>query len=130
MNRAPAFLLYAKDWFDFKVKRMSREAQSVYMDILCYMWKDSKDQYSISKDKKSLAKVLGLSNLKFEKILTEIQNNSDPLFEENETHYISKRLKEEALKQQEHSLQKSIAGKVGMEKRWGKKNNGSYTPIT
>jgi len=50
MNRPPAFQFYPKDWFDFKVQRMSLAAQGAYLKLLCFMWTDSKDQCSIPDD--------------------------------------------------------------------------------
>jgi len=117
MGKAPAFQFYVKDWFDYKVMRMSYEAQGVYMRILAYMWKDSPDQCSISKDEKLLARCLGISLNKLRKNLQEMKNPSGALFTEDEKRFYSKRLREEAEKQSQFRDLCSIAGKKSAEKR-------------
>ena len=68
-DRPPAFLFYAKDWLDWRVLRMSDAAQGVYIRLLAFMWKDSKDQCSIPNDDAQIAKALGKSEKKWMKTL-------------------------------------------------------------
>lgn len=111
MNRPPAFQFYPKDWDDFKVQRMTHEAQGIYIRILCFMWKDSRDQCSILNDDKAIAKSLGVSIRKWLSIKKEIQYKNDPLLKENDTKLISIRLKKEARKLREYRKKQSEKGK-------------------
>jgi len=121
-NRAPAFQFYPKDWLDFKVQRMSYEAQGVYLKILCFMWNDSNDQCSISTVVQPLSKALGLSVHKCNTILKEIQEENEPIFEEKDGRYISSRLKAERKKQDKYRSAQSKKGKKSAELR---RNRGS-----
>jgi len=110
---------------------MTYEAQGIYMRILAYMWKDSKDQYSIPKNEIELSRMLGISKQKMKKNLAQIQKKDDSIFEETNTCYVSKRLREEVKKQKAFAEKKSEAGKKGMEKRWhGKDNRKDNSVIT
>ena len=122
MNRSPAFQFYPADWFDFRVTRMSYEAQGIYMRILAYMWKDSPDQCSLLNDDKMIAKSLGISISKWKKNRTLIFQKGDPILLENETHLISLRLQHEALKQKQYRELQSKKGNLSVQARF---NRGS-----
>jgi len=126
LNKPPAFQFYPKDWFDYKVMRMSYEAQGVYIRILSHMWKDSEDMCSFPKNVKSVCKILGISTRKWTKIYNELQKHHDPIFIENEHRFISKRLQGEAIKLMQYRELASKGGKKSAVKRWGKKGKGTY----
>ncbi|MCK4792792.1 MAG: DUF1376 domain-containing protein, partial [Desulfobacteraceae bacterium] len=91
MNRPPAFQFYPKDWMDFKVQRMSYEAQGIYMKMLCFMWNDSRDQCSMPNDDIIISKSLGITQKRWMKIREEIFYKNDPIFKINGNKIISKR---------------------------------------
>jgi len=99
MEKAPAFQFYPKDWLDYKVMRMSYEAQGVYIRMLCHIWKDTPTQYSIKNNSLDLSQILGIKEKKFLKIFQEIQREGDPIFQEMDGMLISKRLRKEKEKQ-------------------------------
>lgn len=99
--KSPAFQFYPGDWLDYKVLRMSYEAQGVYIRLLCHIWRDTKTQYSIHNDPDMLARILGLKKTKFSKIFSEIQWPGDPIFLENGDSIVSARLKKEKEKQED-----------------------------
>lgn len=115
--KAPALQFYPKDALDIKVTRMSDAAQGVYWRLLWNMWAHTKTQFSIKKCEKNLSKTLGISKHKFKKYFQEIQNIDDPIFIEENGYYVSKRLKEEKLKQVEWRRKSSIGGKHSAETR-------------
>jgi len=83
---------------DFKVQRISYEAQGIYMKMLCFMWNDSKDQCSIPNDDRVIYKSLGITEKKWLKVKEEIFYKNDPIFLTNGTKIISKRLRKEIKK--------------------------------
>lgn len=122
MNRAPAFQFYPKDWFDFKVQRMSLAAQGAYFKLLCFIWKDSKDQCSILDNNDLLARAIGTTVEQWLELRNELQHASEPLFEEKMGRLLSARLHEEALKQRKYRKQQAIKGKLSAQQRF---NRGS-----
>lgn len=122
MNRPPAFQFYPKDWLDFKVQRMSFAAQGVYMKLLCYMWNDSRTQYSILNDDNLLAQAIGLKIEDFLQIKLEIQNKKNPVLVEKNGYLISERLKHEALKQRKYRKLQAEKGLKSAQQRF---NRGS-----
>lgn len=116
MNRSPAFQFYPKDWFDYRVRRMSKEARGCYIDLLAYIWKDTKTQYCIKNDLRSMKKILNLTPKRFKKVWAEIQWEGDPIFETDNGFLVSNRLKKEKLKQDENRRKRQEAAK----KRWDK----------
>jgi len=111
MNKAPAFQFYPKDWMDFKVQRMSYEAQGIYMKLLCFMWNDSKDQCSILNDDNLISKSLGISKKKWLKIKEEFFYKNDPIFLLNGNKIISPRLRKEIRKIRTYKKQQAEKGK-------------------
>ena len=112
MNRPPAFQFYPKDWLDFKVQRMSFEAQGVYMKLLCFMWNDSRDQCSLPDDDEMIARALGATAEHWLKLRGEIQRENDPIFEQKKGRLVSKRLREEATKQRGYRQMQAAKGKL------------------
>jgi len=125
IEKMPYFPFYPKDWFDVKVQRMSFEAQGIYLKILCFMWKDSKNQSSISSDPKFLSKALGINIKKYNKIIEEIQHKNDPIFSEKNEKYYSLRLAKERRKYLKWKRQCSEAGKRGAKERWRRYNEAN-----
>ncbi len=122
MNRPPAFQFYPSDWFDFKVQRMSLTAQGAYIKLLCFMWKDSKDQCSILDNDTAIASALGTTVEQWLKLRAEMQVEDDSLFEQKSGKLLSKRLAFEVAKQKEYREMQSKKGKASAEQRF---NRGS-----
>lgn len=117
-QRLEWFPFFPKDWMDFRVLRMSLEAQGAYIRLLCHCWNDSPDQASIPADLKQIAKVLGVSKTKAKKILSEFSQNGDPIFIEKGGRYFSKRLAEEKYRGDKLREKRSLAGSKGASARW------------
>jgi uncharacterized protein YdaU (DUF1376 family) len=117
MNRPPAFQFFPKDWLDFKVQRMSLAAQGAYMKVLCFMWKDSKDQFSILDNNDLLARAIGTTVEQWLELRQEIQQSCDPILEEKDGRLLSARLREEATKQRKYRRQQSEKGKRSAQQR-------------
>jgi uncharacterized protein YdaU (DUF1376 family) len=115
-------MFYPKDWWDFKVRRMSVAARGAYWDIISMMWKDSKDQYSIIDNDNLLAQAIGISVEEWMKLRQEIQRDFDPILQEKNGRLISTRLKKAVAEQRRHRKKQSIKGKKSAEKR---RNRGS-----
>lgn len=134
MNRPPAFQFYPKDWLDFRVQRMSLAAQGAYVKVLCFMWKDSKDQCSILDDDKAIATAIGVPCEDWLKLRAEIQFKGDEILKVREgtpRYLCSERLKREAEKQRKYAETQAENGKRGAEKRWGKQDSDGHSdPIS
>ena len=122
MNRAPAFQFYPKDWLDFRVQRMSLEAQGAYLKLLCFMWADSDDQCSVIDNNDLLARAIGTTVETWLKLRTEIQCESDQIFEEKRGRLVSARLRHEAGKQRKYQKLQAEKGKRSAQIRF---NRGS-----
>ena len=109
---------------------MSFAAQGVYFRLLCHMWSDSKNYCSIEKNSAGIARLLGVTEPESNQLLTEIQHEGDPLFQERGGKYISKRLKSVRAQQVAYRKAKSDAGKKGMESRYQKDNTVITPPLT
>ena len=114
MNKSPSFQFYPKDWLDYKVIRMSYEAQGVYIRLLSHIWMDTKTQYKIKDDPEMIRKVLGLTKKKFLKIFQEIQWRDDPIFAKRDGCLVSERLK----KEKENQVIRYEKRKQAADKRW------------
>jgi uncharacterized protein YdaU (DUF1376 family) len=122
MNRAPAFQFYPKDWFDFRVQRMSLAAQGAYLRLLCFMWVDSHNQCSIIDNNELLARAIGTTVEQWLELRAEIQCESDPIFEEKSGCLVSARLRLEASKQRKYRESQAEKGKRSAQQRF---NRGS-----
>jgi len=117
VNRPPAFQFYPKDWLDFRVQRMSLAAQGAYIKILCFMWTDSGNQYSIIDNNELLARAIGTRVEQWLQLRVEIQCESDPIFEEKNWHLVSARLRHEARKQRNYRQLQAEKGKRSAQQR-------------
>ncbi len=117
MNRPPAFQFFPKDWLDFKVQRMSLAAQGAYIKLLCFMWKDSKDQFSILDNNDLLARAIGTTVEQWVELRQQIQQDGEPILEEKDGRLVSARLKEEATKQRNYRKKQSDKGKLSAQQR-------------
>jgi len=117
VNRPPAFQFFPKDWLDFKVQRMSLAAQGAYMKLLCFMWKDSKNQFSIIDNNDLLARAIGTTVEQWLELRQEIQQSCEPILEEKDGRLLSARLKEEVTKQRKYRKRQSEKGKQSAQQR-------------
>lgn len=127
MNRAPAFQFYPKDWFDFKVQRMSLKARGAYLQILCFMWNDSKDQCSIIDDNELISKALGIQFEEWVPLRGEMQVTGSPLFYEKKGKLYSDRLKRESMKQRNYRQLQHLKGVLSAKARLNR-GSGSAQP--
>ena len=119
MGKAPSFQFYPKDWLtDPDVVCMSMAQKGAYITLICYCWKEDK----LPNNPDYIRKLLG--NIPKWKTLW---NGIKHKFEIRGDYLIHPRLEKERIKQEEHRRKKSIAGKIGMEKRWGKPHNNDNT---
>ena len=119
MGKAPAFQFYPKDWLtDPDVVCMSMAQKGAYITLICYCWKEDK----LPNNPDYIRKLLG--NIPKWKTLW---NGIKHKFEIRGNYLVHPRLEKERIKQEEHRRKKSIAGKIGMEKRWGKSDNNHNT---
>jgi len=89
-------MFYPKDWLsEPKINSLSYEHQGMYMQLLCMMWVGSKDQCSCESAPKRIAKLLGIPKAKAAKLIAELQNRHEPMFEEVDDRYVSSRLQKE-----------------------------------
>jgi hypothetical protein len=123
-GRAPAFMLYAKDWRDRKVRRLSLAAQGAYIAILADMWADSDDQCSIPFAPDWLARSLAVDGDAMALLLTEVLDPRDPLLlvedREGVQYLVSKRLRKEREALSAKRKARSTSGKKGAKARWGR----------
>jgi hypothetical protein len=132
MNRPPAFQFYPRDWRDFRVQRMSYHARGIYIELLGFMWADSRDCCSLIDDDALIARALGVAVEEWLTARKEIQWESDPIFLTKKGNLISARLRKEFTKLKQFRKQCSAAGRKGMESRWksaSPENNVAITPV-
>ena len=110
---------------------MSYEAQGIYIKILCFMWKDSKDQCSIRNDDSEISNALGISKKKWLRIRAEILRNGDPILGQKKDKLISKKLQKISKKMKEYRKKQAEKGKKSGLTRGAtvkqRLNNGSTT---
>ena len=112
MGKAPAFQFYPKDWLtDPDVVCMSMAQKGAYITLICYCWREDK----LPNNPDYIRKLLG--NVPKWKTLW---NGIKHKFEVQGDYLVHPRLEKEKIKQEEYRRKKSIAGKIGMEKRWNK----------
>lgn len=127
-NRAPAFQFFAADWFDIRVMRMNFFSQGVYIRILAHMWKDSKDQCSISSNLNEMEHVLSLSTDEVTRVFGEIQWPGDPILVEKEGRFISRRLQRTKRQMVENRRAKAAAGKKGAAVTNSRRGSADFLP--
>ena len=132
-NKPPAFQFYPKDWLsDADVICMTFAQKGAYITLLCYCWLEGQ----LPNNDDYIRKLLG-NVPKWKSLWSGIKHK----FEVEGDFLVQPRLEYERMKQEEYRKKKSVAGKKGMEKRWGKhpkvdntdtkllltKNNSSFT---
>ena len=132
-NKPPAFQFYPKDWLsDADVICMTFAQKGAYITLLCYCWLEGQ----LPNNDDYIRKLLG-NVPKWKSLWNGIKHK----FEVEGDFLVQPRLEYERMKQEEYRKKKSVAGKKGMEKRWGKhpkvdntdtkllltKNNSSFT---
>ena len=111
MDKAPAFQFYPKDWLtDPDVVCMSMAQKGAYITLICYCWREDKLPNNEDYIRKLLCNVPKWKTL---------WNGIKHKFEIQGDYLLHPRLEKEKIKQEEYRNKKSIAGKIGMEKRWG-----------
>lgn len=113
MNKAPAFQFYPADYLaDMRVRMLSWASRGLYMDLLCYCWREG----WIPSDESAIAQLCNCHDLAIiEPCLSLFDSHP-----EDEKKLIHKRLDSERKKQLVHSNERSTTGKKGAEARWGK----------
>lgn len=101
---------------------MSFAAQGAYLKLLCYMWKDSRDQCSIADNDELIARGLGTSVDTWMRFRSEIQNESDPILASENGCLVSRRLQAEASKQRKYRKLQALKGTLSAQRR---SNRGS-----
>ena len=119
MDKAPSFQFYPKDWLsDPDVVCMTFAQKGAYITLLCYCWRVGK----LHNNDDYIRKLLG-NVPKWKSLWNGIKHK----FEVKGDYLVHPRLEKEKLKQEEYRLKKSIAGKIGMEKRWSESGNNHNT---
>lgn len=99
------------------------------MRILCFMWKDSKDQCSILNNDDMVSQALGISKQKWLRNKKEILFDGDPILKKKRNKLISKRLQLESQKMMEYRQMQAEKGRKSALTRGTKVkqrlNNGS-----
>lgn len=103
MNKAPWFPFYPKDWLDYRVLRMSLQAQGAYIRLLAHMWVDSPDGCSLPLKPADLKKILAISNHHWTKVWAELMPKDDPIFTIEDNRIVSMRLRKEKAEQENRS---------------------------
>lgn len=109
---------------------MSLAAQGAYIKILCFMWKDSEDQCSIIDDDRAIATAIGVPCQTWKDLRNEIQFPGDPILMKEGRVLRSRRLQQEAEKQQNYAIRQAEKGKQGARKRWQKLDSHSHSTGT
>ncbi|MCG8381822.1 MAG: DUF1376 domain-containing protein [Gammaproteobacteria bacterium] len=126
-NKDPAFPFYASDVLsDMKVMLMSNQEFGCYMKLLCHCWIEG----AIPNDSKKIAKLCGEHSSAMTELWQEMWDTIKECFKthpDDESLLVSPRLEKERQKRKDFKKERSEAGKLGAESRWGKKKakNGS-----
>lgn len=107
---SPAFQFYPADYLaDMRVRMLSWAGRGLYMDLLCYCWREG----YIPADSSAIAQLSGCHD-------SAIIESCLALFEPSENgRLIHPRLEKEREKQAEYSKGRVEAGHKGAKKRWG-----------
>lgn len=109
--KSPAFQFYPADYLsDMKVRMLSWPSKGVYMDLLCYCWREE----WIPNDSSAIAQLCGCHDIAIIEPCMKLFD-VDP---ENASKLTHKRLNEERIKQQEFREERVESGKRGANKRW------------
>lgn len=107
-DRAPAFQFYVRDWLaDLALRKCSREARSIWIDALCYMWLEDEKGVLRCNSFEELCLIFGDSPL-VDSFIRELITHKVCDFEKPAT-LINRRMK----KEQELSEKRSEIGRSG-----------------
>jgi hypothetical protein len=113
----PAFLFYSKDWIEGTAEYMPEE-KGVYIDLLCFQHQRG----GIPNNTERLAKMVGLSIEKFEKIWSVISEH----FEPNGDRLVNRKLNQVMTERSEKSKINTITGTFAGMLRLGNFNKKTY----
>ena len=113
MKRPPAFMFYPADYLsDMRVRMLSWASRGLYMDLLCYCWREG----WIPSDSSAIAQLCHCQDLAIvEPCLALFDSHPD-----DPAKLVHRRLVEERNAQIERSEERAKAGKKGSEARWNK----------
>ena len=111
MNRPPAFQFYPEKWLAHTL-RLSAVAYRVYHRMLCWMWNESDNQYTIPSDPEFISVALNLPREEVEQALREIQYPRMELLKKYNDFFVSNGLKKSKNVQQEKREKSSYAGRL------------------
>jgi uncharacterized protein YdaU (DUF1376 family) len=120
--KSPAFQWYPSDWLsDMKVRMLSWESRGLYIDLLCYCWREG----WIPADSSAIAQLCNCHGLAIIEPCLELftPHPNDP------KKLIHKRLDAEREKQKAFSDERKSSGIKGAQKRWGKNSSAIKQPI-
>ncbi len=115
--KTPAFQFYPADYLaDMRVRMLSFAARGLYVDLLCYCWREG----WIPADSSAIAQLSGCHD-------PAIVEACIALFEPGKEpgKLIHKRLEDERAKQEKHRLERKEAGAKGAKKRWHQRGDSS-----
>jgi uncharacterized protein YdaU (DUF1376 family) len=118
INRPPFFPLFVDDFSaDDKVEAMDTEEVGAYVLLLCKAWKQTLPG-TLPADDRLLSKWARVTSQKWKVIKDSVM--SPFILEEGRWH--QKRMKDEWARMERRSKLRATAGKLGMQKRWGRVN--------
>ncbi|MBA0089140.1 MAG: hypothetical protein HRJ53_29470 [Acidobacteria bacterium Pan2503] len=136
MNKPPAFQFYAKDWRSSRtVQLMSMEDRGVYIDLLCAAWNSDEPGTLVLPVAGFNPRTVRSFLLRWPKTFLYSGCESDPnltpteaerRLKSNRKHaelglkFTNPKLHQQWVETLQYSQQKSLAGKLGNEARWGK----------
>lgn len=121
MAKDPAFLFYSKDWIEGTAEYMPEE-KGVYIDLLCFQHQRG----GIPNDIERLAKMVGLSIERFQKIWDVISNHFEPNGEPNGDRLVNRKLNEVMTERSEKSKVNTITGTFASILRQGNFDKKKY----
>lgn len=121
MAKDPAFLFYSKDWIEGTAEYMPEE-KGVYIDLLCFQHQRG----GIPNDIERLAKMVGLSIERFQKIWDVISNHFEPNGEPNGDRLVNRKLNEVMTERSERSKVNTITGTFASILRQGNFDKKKY----
>ena len=116
MNRPPAFQFYPEKWISHTL-RLSANAYRIYHKIICWMWSESPNQYSIPNDPAFISMAINIPIDEVETGLKEIQFIGLELLKEDGEKLLSFGLKKERKRQQDWRKKCSAGGVTSGKRR-------------
>ena len=119
-EQSPAFQFYANDWIsDPNRLKLNLEEQGAYILLYCHCWRGFRIEY----DMEILSKMCNCRLDKIKLIIPKIEH----LFlkekgKDGKTYLVCKQAEEERKEQQLNRKRRSVAGKIGANKRWSEEN--------